>query len=342
MRGEKKVHHRGTEATESGLILILIMVFGAQVRAQPALYACANVTSQYVVGSKLALSGVFRRGGDGSWQHSGYNHPFIFALDSDGASLFLAAGNGLIRVSKKAEQWTTLTGSDVTELRDLSIDRRAPGTIYFAHTRGVRITQDGGKTWRELGTGLHRKFTQAVRVDPEHPGAIVAGGEEGIFRSENEGKTWRLAGAAGFQILRIEVSPVDHCFWMAATQRGGAFASHDCGQTFENIGSVGVGSNLYDIAFDPTTAGRVAVAGWGVGVLVSSDAGKTWQARNAGLPGTNVTSIAFDPVNKGRLYAAVYESAVYVSQEAGLAWSSAGLEGSHVNQLRFVMEGAGQ
>ena len=71
---------------------------------------------------------------------------------------------------------------------------------------------------------------------------------------------------------------------MAATQGGGLFVSTDCGVTFESAGNLGVGRNLYDIAFDPTAPNRIAVAGWGVGVAVSEDLGKTWQLRNAGLP----------------------------------------------------------
>jgi photosystem II stability/assembly factor-like uncharacterized protein len=164
----------------------------------------------------------------------------------------------------------------------------------------------------------------------------VAGGEEGIFRSEDDGKTWHLSGAAGFQILRIDYSPHDACFWLATTQQGGLFTSHDCGRTFENSGRLGVGDNLYDIAFDPTQPGRIAIAGWKTGVAISVDNGKTWQQRIAGLPTSNVTSIAFDPEHSGRLFAAVHEEALYVSSNSGATWVKDGLEGSRVNRLRFV------
>jgi hypothetical protein len=120
---------------------------------------------------------------------------------------------------------------------------------------------------------------------------------------------------------------------------GGLFGSNDCGKTFENVGRIGDHRSLYDIAFDPMHNQRIAVAGWGPGVLVSEDGGKTWQARNSGLPRPDVISVVFDPVHRGRLYAAVNEEGLYVSDDAGGHWSKEGLDASVVCRLRFIPEG---
>ena len=45
-----------------------------------------------------------------------------------------------------------------------------------------------GVTWSDASAGLHRKYTQAIRVDSRHSGFLVAGNEEGIFRSNDGGK----------------------------------------------------------------------------------------------------------------------------------------------------------
>ena len=306
--------------------------------AQWTLAACASISKDYVVGAKLPPSGLFLRQAD-EWRHVGFNHPFIVAVDydpSDPTTLYLAAGNGLFRAAKKGAEWTQLTGSDVTELRDLAIDPRDPKTIYFAYSHGLRVTHDRGETWQELAAGLHRRYTEAVRVDRTQPQRLIVGGEEGIFRSEDGGKSWTLAGASGFQILRIEQSPQDACYWLATTQAGGLFASHDCGQTFENSGRIGVGRDLYSISFDPTNAQRIAIAGWGPGVAVSEDSGKTWVERNRGLPRPDVWSVIFDPAHTGRLYASVQEEGLYVSDDAGLNWKPAGLEGSVAWRMKFI------
>jgi photosystem II stability/assembly factor-like uncharacterized protein len=138
--------------------------------------------------------------------------------------------------------------------------------------------------------------------------------------------------------MHVEQSPHDDCFWLAVTQLGGIFVSRDCGHSFENLGSVGVGRNLYDVAFDPTRAGRIAVAGWGPGVAISEDGGKMWAARNAGLPRADVWSVAFDPGQSGRIYCSVHEEALYVSDDAGVSWRRDGLAGSIVHRMRFVPE----
>ena len=317
-------------------LLLLAAVFPAA--AQPVLYACGNDSQTYVVGSKAPTSGLFHRDRAGGWTHYGYHHPLTFGFASDPShpgALLLSAGNGLLRAVGAGLDWTQLTGSDVTELRDVDVDR-STGAVYFGYAAGIRVTRDGGKTWSELSGGLHRTFTESIRVDRKRSGVLLAGGEDGVFRSEDDGRSWRLAGASGVQILRIEQSPHDACFWLASTQGAGLFASHDCGVTFENLGFVGVGRNLYDVAFDPTTAGRIAVAGWGPGVVVSTDGGRSWKPRNEGLPGTEATAAVFDPATPGRLFVSIHDRAVYVSDDAGASWRKDGLEHTHVNRLRFV------
>jgi photosystem II stability/assembly factor-like uncharacterized protein len=223
---------------------------------------------------------------------------------------------------------------------DVAVDRNAAGTIYFTHSAGIRVTHDGGATWSDASAGLRRKYSQAIRVDSRRAGVLVVGNQEGIFRSEDSGKSWELAGAAGYQVLRVEQSPHDPCFWLAATEGGGLFVSTDCGVSFESNGNLGVGRNLADIAFDPSSPNRLAAAGWGVGLAISEDRGKTWQFRNAGLPSTSVWSVAFDPATPGRLYAGVHEEALYVSQDDGRTWAKDGLLGTRVFRMRFVPEAA--
>jgi photosystem II stability/assembly factor-like uncharacterized protein len=307
--------------------------------AQWTLYTCMATSKNYVVGARLPPSGVFRRDPAGAWRQAGFNHPFTFSLSyskDNPAVLYLAAGNGLIRLSERGTKWRILTGSDVTELRDVSM---APdGAIWYGHTAGIRVSRDAGMTWTEMSGDLPRKYTEAIRVDRTKAGTIVAGGEDGLWRSEDAGATWKLAGAAGWQIMAIEQSPHDPCLWLAASQNGGLFVSRDCGRSFENSGRLGFGRVLYSIAFDASEPKRIAVAGWGFGVAVTDDAGKTWEFRNAGLPSTDVWSVGFDPSKPGRLFASLHEEAVFRSEDAGKAWTRDGLEGSYVTRMVFVRE----
>ena len=320
---------------------MLLFLLPTVVSAQFTLYTAMATSRGYVVGAKLPPSGVFRKAAD--WEHVGFSHPFIQALDydpRDASVLYLAGGNGLIRAADYGRSWTILTSYDVTELRDVAVDRNAPGTIYFGHTAGIRRSRDWGATWAAADLGIRRKYTEAIRVDRTRPGRLVAGTEDGLYFSADAGGHWARAGATGFQVFHIEQSPHDSCLWLAVTQRGGVFVSRDCGASFENLGRVGRDRNLYDVSFDPKAPGRMAVGGWGAGVMVTDDGGKTWEARNAGLPRPDVWSVAFDPAHSGRLYASVHEEALYVSDDAGTTWRRDGLPGSMVHRMVFVPERA--
>ena len=321
--------------------LILGLIASICYPADWTLYVCAATTKNYVVGAKLLPSGLFARNGPSAWTLQGHPNPFTFALDYDPRNLsfvYLAAGNGLIRVPRGGSTWKILTAEDVTEIRDVSVD--SEGTIYFTHSAGIRVSKDKGDSWRELSSSLPRHYCEAVRADRKAIGEIIVGCENGLWRTSDNGAKWTRVGASGFQIMRLEQSPHDACFWMAATQQGGLFVSEDCGTTFENRGAIGVGRNLYDIAFDPTTPKRVAVAGWGIGIAVSEDLGKTWTMRDRSLPSSDIWSIAFDPSKSGRLFASVHEEALYVSDDVGLTWKRDGLEGSVVNRMKFLPEQA--
>src|ERR1700683_165041 len=174
---------------------------------QYTLYTCGSSAREYVVGANLPASGLFTRAAPGSWRHVGFNHPLIAAFDFDpldASVVYAAAGNGLLRIAGGGQRWKILTGSEVTELLDVAVDRNAPGTIYFSHTHGIQVSQDSGATWREIAAGLRRKYTAALRVDSRRAGVLLAGTEQGVFRSEDGGAQWKLAGGAGISGLTIE------------------------------------------------------------------------------------------------------------------------------------------
>jgi hypothetical protein len=60
------------------LALLLAAVPGC---ADWTLYGCVATTRNWVVGSRLLPSGVFRRNNDGQWVRVGFPHPITSALD---------------------------------------------------------------------------------------------------------------------------------------------------------------------------------------------------------------------------------------------------------------------
>ena len=79
--------------------LFVLAMVTIHASAEDTLYTCMVTSKGYVVGAKLPPSGIFRKTAEGEWQHAGFNHPFVTALDfdpRDPSTMYVSAGNGLL------------------------------------------------------------------------------------------------------------------------------------------------------------------------------------------------------------------------------------------------------
>lgn len=291
------------------------------------LWVCGAITKDWKPGYNQGASGLHRRDPQGRWTHPGYDHPYINALaadPSDPTTLYLASGNGMIRARQNGAQWRIMTRWDMTEANGIATD--AKGNIYLALPDGIGYSADGGNTWTRRDAGIRRKYTQAVRVG--NNGLVLAATEQGIFRMD--GKAWTLAGAQGEMVFDIAQSPHDAKHWIAVTQSGAAYQSNDNAASWTRMAIPKV-HTLYNVAFDPSNAKRVALGGWNAGVLLTEDAGLTW--RNI-MPHAQVWRIAIHPGN-GAIFAYVHEKELLETADGGATWTSAGLAGGVVRDLVF-------
>ena len=97
------------------------------------------------------------------------------------------------------------------------MDRTLRGPSTSATPRGIRVSHDRGVTWQR------RRPPACTASTPGHPRGSrrereswSPGNEEGIFRSEDGGTSWRTRGRGGLQVLHVEQSPHDPCYWLAA------------------------------------------------------------------------------------------------------------------------------
>ena len=177
--------------------------------------------------------------------------------------------------------------------------------VLGATTKGLIVSDDCGRTWREMEGWSHGEATSVCVLSPPSRDRAVylAAARSGVFRSEDRGKTWSYAARG--------------CPWA---------------------------NTFYEIAFDPYVPKKMYAAcsrrhdipGWNHvapnaevgasakgGVCVSTDQGRTWSVLGAGLPELPCTSIVIDPKSpKGNLtmYTVLFEGGVYKSTDNGQTW----------------------
>lgn len=326
------------------LIPLLALVLTCGACAKPAavpvpsdLIICANVNRGYVIGSTIVTTnGLFRLDAEGVWRHFGYNDTTITAVafdPRDHGVIYTAALNGLWRSLDGGDNWRMLNSWDLTEGLDVAVDPHAPDHVYLAHTAGVAVSTDRGDTLEHRNHGLPERgrYAKTIEVDRTTAGRVFVGCETGIYLTENAGRDWRLVLPATATVNDVQQSPHDPAHWIAATDEQGVWASHDRGLNWQRLAALSDAHAYYNVAFDPTTPGRIVVGGWHPGVWTSEDGGKTWTDRNAGLPeNPRAWRVGVHP-ETGRLYASIFEETLYFSDDFGRTWQPDVLEGSLVN-----------
>ena len=321
--------------------ILMLLSLPDMAQTQPKLFASLVKSKGYVVGSKLAASGLHRYDGEGTWTHVGWNAARVNAIACDPQDphvIFLACGNGAARTLDGGRTWRITTDWRVTETQDVAIDPNAPQQIYLATAYGIWRTRDRGETWEESNTGIAKKYTQALEVDRTRAGRVLIGTEGGIYLSIDGGASWSLMGPKEVTILDLDQSSSSPALWLAATQDQGVLISHDEGKTWRMAKGSIAQAAIYAVAVDPFEPQRMSAASWGAGMFVSSDGGQSWQQRNTGLPVRNLYETVFDANQAGRLWAATFEEGVFYSDDLGRTWQDAGMHGAIVFDMVFMPE----
>lgn len=325
------------------LFLAALLFAGGTAGARQDLYLFGSIdsTGRVIGAHDAALNGIYLRNAEGGYDHVGMNYPAMLAgaFDPrDSRVFYVATINGVLCTTDGGEHWRIGTSWDMTEPKSVAVDPNAPDTVYAALPNGIGFSPDRGRTWQRRENGLpdRGKYTQVVTVDRTRAGRVLAGCEVGIYVTEDAGADWRRTFATTDTVNDLQQSPHDPQLWFAATQSAGLLRSRDGGLTWERVAGVPAEKALYNIAFDPRDARRVAFASWTYGLWTSEDGGATWTARNAGLPERHrVWRTAVDP-DTGRLYAAVDNEALHVSDDFGRTWQNGGMEKSRIQAFVFV------
>ena len=310
--------------------------------AEAQLWAGLIKSKGYVVGSKLASSGLHRFDGDTTWTHIGWNTPRIVGITYDPRDpnvMFVASGNGVLRTRDGGANWRLTTDWRITEVQDVSLDPNEPETVYLASAYGVWRTEDAGETWIASNEGLlppGTQYTQTIEVDHSTRDRILVGTEDGVYESTDGGRSWDHRGGRGLEILDLQQSRTDPRIWIAATYRNGLLLSDDGGSSWRSGPRQLADKSIHGVAIDPTDASRMVAVGWHTGVMVTENGGRTWRRRGDALPEDRFYEVIFDANVPGRIWAATLEAGLYTSDDLGRTWADAGLYGTLVFDMLFV------
>ncbi|MEY4108115.1 MAG: hypothetical protein RL181_2457 [Bacteroidota bacterium] len=119
-------------------------------------------------------------------------------------TLWAGSDDGKVHVTRNGgKNWTDITPKELPKFSRVSMidaSRHAPGTAYLAANRYqvddrqpyVFKTQDYGKTWTKITTGIaDGHFARAVREDPVRKGLLFLATEHGVYVSFNDGEQWQ-------------------------------------------------------------------------------------------------------------------------------------------------------
>jgi photosystem II stability/assembly factor-like uncharacterized protein len=103
----------------------------------------------------------------------------------------------------------------------LEIIVQRSGHVLAGTRKGVYLTQDGGSSWTQVGSGLPATQAQAVAVDAGRVAAAMSSG--GLFFSDNGGLTWERVAVSGRAGLFTGLAFLGPRTLLAASKEDGLF-----------------------------------------------------------------------------------------------------------------------
>lgn len=100
---------------------------------------------------------------------------------------------GVYRSSDFGDNWTKQSDHMTTSpqyYNELVVDPQDPDRVYSLDTL-THMSEDGGKTWSQLGLDWRHVDDHALWIDPDFTEHLIIGGDGGIYESFDRGTTWR-------------------------------------------------------------------------------------------------------------------------------------------------------
>ena len=281
-----------------------------------------------------------------SWEHPtrgmpGRGHAWTVVADpGKKGRVFITTGQayrqagGLYLSNNSGRNWQRL-GVDSEELnkhpktgklQSVALDLKSPVNsriIYIGSEKnGVYKSIDGGKSWKNISTGLtgKAKNVMTVQISPKSSKTLYAGTMVGLFISKNAGKSWTRLGKGSFDkvkslsICKAQPSTIYVCanypgqsfYWGKA----GYWRSTNGGKSFTNItpkyfkyaGAITVNPYNPNYIYGCNDLINTSETGQKMIIVRSKDGGKTWGNISADMACNRSKHIFIDQKDPQRLF----------------------------------------
>lgn len=223
----------------------------------------------------------------------------------------------------------------------LSASAASPGRAYLAaYESGAYRTDDGGETWRHLGS-YPTDYAHSVLVHPVEADTVYVGSEPAaIFRSGDGGDTWQEfesfravpeATQWGFHaptrdshVRDLRAAPDDPNRLYAGIEVGGMVRTGDGGASWKQL--PGLDDDIHCVNLSGARPSSIYVA-TARAPYRSDDGGERWEIINDGLERRYTLHISAAPDDADLVLVTVSENArrgnpqFYRSTDAGRSWT---------------------
>lgn len=298
-----------------------------------------------------------------------------FAVNPKNRSEYFAAAasGGVWKTINAGTTWTPVFDSEGSySIGTVVLDPKDPAVVWVgtgenngqrsvSYGDGVYKSEDGGRTWKNLGLKKSEHIGKIV-IDPRESRTVYvaaqgplwsAGGDRGLFKTTDGGQTWKnvlphVSENTGVTDVVIDPDNPDtlyaatwqrrrHVFtYISGGPESAIYKSTDAGATWTKLKSGLPGDDMgrIGLAIAPSDSSilyaTIEAANQKSGVYRSADHGATWERRAQRVAqGMYYGQIAVDPKNTDRVY--LPNVVFQVSDDAGRTFHALGERSKHVD-----------